>query len=419
MTLKPLSPLEHVVLVNDTSEVRGGASQVAVAEAILLASRGFRVTFVAGDSGSGSPLKEHPGIDLMPLGLPPVGEGRSLSAMREALWSERAVRGLGEVLDGLPADRSMVHVHAFRNHLTPSVFEASRQRGYPTVYTSHDYGIGCPIGGFYNYRKGCTCRLRGSSSACLLTSCSFLPYPRKLWASVRHRVQRDRGGLPASLDAILFVSEFSRAVLLPYLSDRPLARVVPNPVEQMSGRPERRPIPDTARFLYVGRLTREKDPLTFARAAAEIGACATLAGEGPLAEEVARIAPDASLVGWVPQEELAPLFRSSLALVFPSRLMETQGLSVYEAAAHGVPTLVSDAAAASEWVERFGAGLVFRSGDSADLADKMRQMMDPVVADACSSKAYEALWSDPPTPERHVERLLDVYREVRETRPRG
>jgi glycosyltransferase involved in cell wall biosynthesis len=100
--------------------------------------------------------------------------------------------------------------------------------------------------------------------------------------------------------------------------------------------------------LFVGAIQARKDPLTALEAANHVGLPLVVAGpekEQALAGELRRRGADVR--GWIPQAELAELYRGAAALVLPSRY-EGFGIPVLEAMASGTPAVVSSDAALRE-----------------------------------------------------------------------
>ena len=65
-----------------------------------------------------------------------------------------------------------------------------------------------------------------------------------------------------------------------------------------------------------------------------------------------------------------------------------KALVVLEAAAKGVPAIVSDGCAARDLIVH-ETGLFFRNGDIADLAEKISALQDPKLAEDLGRRAYE------------------------------
>lgn len=131
--------------------------------------------------------------------------------------------------------------------------------------------------------------------------------------------------------------------------------------------------------LYVGRLSREKNLDALAGAWAQIHAARpdahllVVGGEGPLRGTFK--APGMIEVGGLYGEELATVFASADAFVFPSET-ETFGNVVIEAAASGLPAVVASAGASREHVEDGVTGRVVDARDRAAIALATLQLFE-------------------------------------------
>ena len=143
------------------------------------------------------------------------------------------------------------------------------------------------------------------------------------------------------------------------------------------------------KFLYVGRISREKnlDALLEAfRAFQETGRHAQLAvvGDGPYLKDLAHRYrhPDILFTGFLHGEELAQAYASADAFVFPS-LTDTFGNVVLEAQSAGLPAIVSDQGGPREIVEPTGSGLVVSLKTPGALTQAMARLHDnpALVAD--------------------------------------
>jgi glycosyltransferase involved in cell wall biosynthesis len=136
--------------------------------------------------------------------------------------------------------------------------------------------------------------------------------------------------------------------------------------------------------LFVGRLVPVKNLPCLLHALAllppDARPCLALAGDGPMRDEVVRIAaglgiePCLRLLG--ERNDVARLMQAADYLVLPSHF---EGLSnaLLEAMAAGCPVIASAVGGTPELVEHGCTGLLFASGDADALADAMEAIADP------------------------------------------
>jgi glycosyltransferase involved in cell wall biosynthesis len=215
--------------------------------------------------------------------------------------------------------------------------------------------------------------------------------------------------MPANVENFVQVSEFSHKILDPYLPPH-TAFSVANPISISRSTPV--DVAKNQAFVMVGRLSPEKGPLIFARAARQSRVSAVFVGEGDLRNEVSKANPDARMTGWVDSKQVREELASARALVMPSVWYETQGLVVLEASALGVPAIVAAGTAAADLVKNGVTGLHFRKGNVEDLVQKIEMLKDPTRAMELGHAAYERFWENPPTVERHVRELEECYEAV-------
>ncbi|HMS57148.1 MAG TPA: glycosyltransferase family 4 protein [Fimbriimonadaceae bacterium] len=404
----PLTLPKTVVMVNDNAFVQGGAAKVAIGEALLLADLGIKVHFFAASGPPDPRLASHPNIETHCIrGEYDIRQVGGLTLATRGLWDVFARREMARLLDRFDPTTTLVHVHMVREQLSASVYRPILDADFPIVVTLHEYNIGCPYGGFFDYTAGAICKRKGLSTECLLARCNNGSYGRKLWFFAKGKMQQTKAGVPGRIADWICISEKSRSVLEPYLPTGAEVHFVDNPVEAVDlGMREFKP---GSPFLFLGRLTVEKDPVTFAKAAYLLKTPAVFVGDGPLTDDVRKANPDAVLTGWLPKEQVVEHLRGARALVFPSVWYETLGLTVQEAAASGVATITSDVCVPADLVIPGVTGSIFKAGDVDDLASKMTDFLSDQEAARMGHNAYEKYWDNPLTPERHRDRLVEVY----------
>jgi len=166
--------------------------------------------------------------------------------------------------------------------------------------------------------------------------------------------------------------------------------------------------------LFVGRLAPEKGTGTMLAAWGRLGTRFPLkiVGDGPLKDQVVRVAARRSDVEWLghrPVADVHALMRKADMLVFPSQWYETFGRVAAEAFAAGTPVIAADIGAVAELVEHGRTGLKFRPGDPEDLATRvgwalshpaeLRRMREEARAE------FEAKY----TAERNYLALMEIY----------
>jgi glycosyltransferase involved in cell wall biosynthesis len=402
----------NIVIVNDFAHVNGGAAQVAISSAIGLSSRGHKVTFFAAVPPIADELKKTRISMVLTDQFDIKNDPNRFRAATQGIWNSHAAAKMKVHLAGLDRRRTVLHVHGWTKSLTSSVIHAAIRQRFPVAITLHDYFMACPNGGFFNFPKNEICHLHPLSISCLKENCDRDGYGEKLWRSTRQVVQNNFGLRDSPLLSFVTISAFSEEILKPFLPSSSAVFRVASPSDFEKG--DAVDVTRNQSFVSLGRLSPEKGLPLLAKACRELDCPVTFIGDGPSRNEILAIDPNAHITGWQSREEVKSHLRSARCLVLPSLWYEAQPMVVAEAAAIGVPAIVSDQCAGSEMVENGVTGLWFRSGDWLDLKSKMAQLQDPEVALKMGSAAYSRHWNDPFTLQKHLDSLELCYRSILE-----
>ena len=128
---------------------------------------------------------------------------------------------------------------------------------------------------------------------------------------------------------------------------------------------------------YVGRLSAEKDPLAFARAARELTqATFVLAGDGPLRAEVEHevaASPHVRLLGFV--DPVTTVYAAADVLCLPSR-WEGLPYALLEGLSHGLPAVASQIDGTRDLIDDGQVGgVTFPPGDVAALTAALARLL--------------------------------------------
>ncbi|MEX2647480.1 MAG: glycosyltransferase [Alphaproteobacteria bacterium] len=311
----------------------------------------------------------------------------------------------------LAEDRpDLVHVHNLVPRLSPSILDACREAGVPTVMTLHNYRIACANGLLLRDGRVCELCLGGNP-----------------WHAVRHACYR--GSRPASLavarmiararrtrtwqtrvDRFVALTQFAKAKLIEAGLPAERVRVRANFVDDPGAPDATKP---RSGFLFAGRLSVEKGIATLIEAGLRAAIALDVAGDGPQAGVVfaaasERIRP----LGRLNATEVAAAMGRACALVVPSLYYEGFPLVVAEAYAAGLPVIASRIGSLAELVEDGVTGLLARPGDADDLAERLRfAEANPAVMARMGMAArarYERLYAPAPC----ADRLLAIYAEA-------
>ncbi len=400
----------NIIIVNDFSYISGGADYVALSSAKALAKRGYNV-FLFSAVRDVNKVGNLDGIKLICTEQYDIlNDPNRIRSIAQGLWNLKASKQIGKLLDKLSPENTIIHVHSWTKALSSSVVKTVMDRQFKLIITLHDYFSICPNGGLYNYNRNEICMLDPLSLKCICNNCDSRTYFHKVWRILRQIIQKDIGGIPTKVKHFIVVSEFSEDILYPYLPKDSIMYTLSNPIEICLNK--RIKVEENTNFLLVGRLSKEKGVDIFAKAANIEGCNTVFVGDGDLKHDVNNYYKNAVITGWLSREGVFEQLSKARALIYPSQLYETQGLSVLEAASIGIPSIISDTCAANEFVINGVNGLVFRRNDEIDLAEKIKILSNTEIAEKLGKGAYKSFWGNEYTINYHVDKLIGIYREV-------
>lgn len=400
-----------VIILNDFAYVNGGASQVAIDTAIMLAEQGVDTCLFTAVGPVDECLRYVENLRVVCLEQHDVlNDPNRIRAVIQGVWNYTAGERLSKLLKDYDAGTTIIHVHTCQKALSSSCILYAKRMGFKVIYHMHDYGIACPNLGFYNYRSRKICTKRAMSAGCLLSDCDARHYTHKIWRCVRQVVQNNIVRLPKSLDGYIAVSKFSYKLIKPYLGENTKTRILPTP--SPINTVERIAVEKNSFFVFIGRLSEEKNPLLLAQCAKDMNVPVLFIGDGTEKEKIKRVNSNAILNGWIAREKFYTELQNVRCLVFPSLCHETQGLVVQEMAAYGIPSIVSNATAASDYIEDGYNGLLFESGNAASLVDCMDRLKDDAYAAYMGKNAFETAHANNHTKRAYLEDILEFYKEI-------
>ena len=395
---------DRVVILNNVSAARGGATALALLLARKLRERSVPVTFVCNDRGSNPDLAAQ-GVEAVAVGTHddrPEQAGGLVTGLHNAAAS----RALKAWMAANDTPRTIYHLHGWAHGLSPSVFAPLRAAKGRVVLHAHDYFLACPNGAYFDYRREEACTRRPLSISCLGTNCDKRKFIHKAWRVARHAARQAAFNVN---DARIFLihegmaPHMARAGIAPRAMTtvrNPIAALLPTRVEAERNR--------TA--IYIGRLEPEKgveDALAAARAA---GQRLVVVGDGPMRATLEAAHPEAVFLGWLKAGEIAAQLATARVALMPSRYPEPFGMVCLEAIGAGVPVILPPSALLSRDVAEHGLGHVCDTRDIAAFAATLTRVFDDDEGVAESSRrGFARLRQLAPDADGWIDTQLDLY----------
>jgi glycosyltransferase involved in cell wall biosynthesis len=318
-----------------------------------------------------------------------------------AVWSRHAAAEVRRVARRFRPD--VIHCHNLFPALSPAVLRTSSEA--PVVMTLHNYRLLCLPATLL--RDGRICE------SCV----GRVPWPGVVHGCYRGSVPQS-AGMALSIVTHRTVGSFDRVALFLAVS-----RFVRDKHVQAGFAPERiRVKPNFAwgiprregpgeYFLYLGRLSEEKDVGTLLTAWHRVRWPLLVVGDGPERSRLEAMAPaGVEFRQTVPPSVAAELLRRARAILLPSICYEGEPRVVLEAYAAGVPVVASGIGGLADLVPDGLSGIVASPRSPNAWAEAAERLSDDTESERLGEGAHQ-LWQERHSPERGLQELEAAYLE--------
>jgi glycosyltransferase involved in cell wall biosynthesis len=381
----------NIIMVHNYYQQSGGEDQVFRSESNLLESKGHKVIRYTMHNDCIE------NINTFKLSI-------------NTFWNQKAVNSLEDLVRR--HSTQVIHFHNTFPLISPGSYYAKGKKGPVVIQTLHNFRILCP--GALFFRNGNVCE------RCLL---KVFPWPGAVKVCYRksflasavtvamlgfHQLLRT---WKKKVNRFIALTEFAKEKFIRagFPSDR--IKVKPHFIH---------PDPGMGNFsgkyaLFVGRISKEKGILTLLKACEKIiGFQIKIIGDGPLIEDIYKIRTNKNLsnvelLGQQVQKKVFQFMKNAMFILFPSECYETFGLICAEAFACGKPVITSRLGSMAEIVENGVTGLHFEPGDSDDLANKIRWLLDHPNECRRMGKNVRKVFLEKYTAEKNYEILMNIY----------
>lgn len=379
----------RVLLVHNFYKIPGGEDSVVREELMMLQNRGVDVELY---SVRNEEIK---------------GAWGRIAAAIQVAYSLPARRALAQKLaETLP---DVVHIHNFFPLLSPSILDACRDAGVPSVITLHNYRILCPSALLY---PDPVMREYSLRHPCWWT------VPRKVYrnslagtlaVATMVELHKRMGTWKRKVDCFIALTDWAKEKFIE--GGLPAERIVVKP--NCIARPPSFGGVSRDGGLFVGRLDEQKGVEVLLRSWKNIDYPLKIIGDGPLAGLVQQNVSDRVIwLGRQPQDVVQREMQAARFLVLPSVGYEMFPMTIVEAFSNRLPVICSDLPSLRALVTSGVTGVTFPPGDAAALADQVRWAAEnPRAVDELGSRAL-ATYEERYTREMNFDHLIAIYRSV-------
>ena len=395
---------KKVLIVNKFYYARGGDCVCTLNLEKLLKSQGWAVAVYAMDypENFASEWSKYFASEVSFSG----GIGNKIAAAKRLLGMGDVQKSFKKLLADFRPD--VVHLQNIHSYLSPILAKLAKDFGCRVVWTLHDYKLLCPS--YSCLRDGKPCercyedKLNVLTKRCMKGSlvASVLAYAEALkW---------NRAWLERYVDAFVCPSAFMARKMKQGGFDESKLNVICNFVDPVKLSVFKGLSVNAERdyYLYVGRLSQEKGVETLLEVASQLSYRLKIAGGGPLTDELkAKYSKFTNIefLGHQNAEQVSQLLVGAVVSIVPSEWYENNPLSVIESLCAGTPVIGANIGGIPELIG-LGDGLVFKSGDKAELSKMINQAFSTEWDhDAIKKKSLERFSSD-----KYFELIREIYK---------
>lgn len=406
-----------ILLVHSNLIPSGGDSIYTLRLGKLLESKGHDVAYF-GNKSANNIKHKYSAYEAEEITFNQIYSGanliRTLRSVKNSIYSTDAKNKIAKLLDEFQPD--IVHLQSVHYYLTTSIIKEIKKRKIPIIWTQHNFAMIC-CNFLLNNNKICEKCKPNKFYSPILTRCK----KKSLGASIVGSLQLYYDYFVKSYykaDTIILISNFFKNKFIEFGMDPRKMRVIPNFFEK-SFNNRNFNIIENDYILYFGRLSPEKGVEHLIHAMKFVGEKIKLkiVGDGPQSSDLQKLKTELDLhnvifLGEKKGEELDSLIARSYFTIIPSVCYENFPNTIVESFYFSKPVIGSDIGGIPELVQEGKTGLLFRPGNSEELAQKINYLYEnPSLQKDLGNKGKQFI-EENLNPDLIYQKLMDVYNSV-------
>ena len=398
-----------VLLVNKFLYPKGGDAISTLSTGKLLADRGHHVVFWGMKHPQNPP---YPHEDLFVDYVDLAGGGgirRQLRTAANILYSFEAKRKIRRLIERERPD--IAHLNNYAHQISPSILDALWEARIPTVMTTRDYKLVCPVYSLLRHGIPCDRCAGGRYYHCLQYKCTRNSRAQSLVNTLEMYLHHKVLHIYDKLDLVIATSQF--------IADKHKAMGLRNEIVRLPNfidvdQWQSDGSPSDGSIIYLGRLTPEKGVGTLLQAVRGLDVPLKILGDGPMKSELEQTAArdglrNVSFLGHRNGADLRREISRSRATIVPSECIEAFGRIIIESFALGVPVIGSRIGGIPELVVDGETGYTFEPGNAADLRAKLEKLLGDEEQRARFGRNARARVERDMNQDAHYNGLMAIY----------
>jgi glycosyltransferase involved in cell wall biosynthesis len=405
-----------ILMCNSFYYLRAGAERCFFDLSELLSNQGHEVIPFCMENENNLPSK-YSQYFISNFDFPDLLQKRTslvtkIKVMERVLFSHESITNINRLIKDTRPD--IAHIHCIGHEMSPSILFAIKRAGIPIVQTLHDYSLLCPNTNFVSHGNICEkCKIH-RYFFCTLRKCKRGSFTASLLACIELSLHRMIKIYENNVNVFISPSQFLRNKYIEYGIHSPIINI-PNFIDINRFQACYEP---SDYFVYFGRLNIIKGIRTLIEAMKYVKSSNLyVIGEGELREPLQEftrqnIISNVAFLGYLSTDDLIPIIRNAAFTVVPSEWYENYPMSILESFSCGKPVIASNLGAIPEIIKDGQNGLLFESGDSLQLANKIKYLLENpqelITMGHCARQQVETINN----PLRHYHQIMDVYQQV-------
>lgn len=326
-----------------------------------------------------------------------------LMAFTRPFGSNEVKKRFTQLLNEFQPD--IVHLNNIHTQLSPIIAELSKKRGIKVIWTLHDYKLLCPrYDCLCNGNNICELCFSGNKTYCKANKCMKNSTLASL-IGYYEAIKWNRKRLEKCTDTFICPSKFMVQKMMQGGFDKEKLLPLCNFID--TTKCQQKNLEKENYYCFIGRLSHEKGVKTLINAANQLPYKLKIIGDGPLYEELKKIAhSNIEFLGFKQWNEIKDLVSKARFSVIPSEWYENNPLSVIEALCLGTPILGANIGGIPELIEDEETGMTFESKNAIDLTNKIKTMWNHPFNYSQIAQQSQKKYNS----ENYYNKILEIYK---------